>query len=148
MLTITLPTHAALFTAEFTGTGDLGSVGAGFFTYDDTAIFGTFVDEVDLLDFSWEVTSGPSTHAPIGPGALGEFSGFQDHPTFTTDISIHVVGMYLPVGNSLTEYLSNGEVFEMTFTGFAGAPVPVPAAVWLFGSGLLGLVGVARKRKA
>lgn len=27
------------------------------------------------------------------------------------------------------------------------APIPVPAAVWLFGSGLLGLVGVARRRK-
>jgi hypothetical protein len=25
--------------------------------------------------------------------------------------------------------------------------VPVPAAVWLFGSGILGLVGVARRRK-
>jgi len=27
-------------------------------------------------------------------------------------------------------------------------PVPVPAAVWLFGSGLIGLVGVARRKKA
>jgi hypothetical protein len=26
-------------------------------------------------------------------------------------------------------------------------PIPVPAAVWLFGSGLLGLVGVARRKK-
>jgi len=28
------------------------------------------------------------------------------------------------------------------------AAIPVPAAVWLFGSGLLGLVGVSRRRKA
>jgi hypothetical protein len=27
------------------------------------------------------------------------------------------------------------------------AAVPVPAAVWLFGSGLLGLIGVARRKK-
>ncbi len=30
----------------------------------------------------------------------------------------------------------------------APAPVPVPAAVWLFGSGLFGLVGMARRKKA
>lgn len=30
----------------------------------------------------------------------------------------------------------------------AAAAVPVPAAAWLFGSGLLGLVGVARRKKA
>jgi len=30
----------------------------------------------------------------------------------------------------------------------AGTVVPVPAAVWLFGSGLLGLIGIARRNKA
>ena len=41
------------------------------------------------------------------------------------------------------------EKFNITVNGTAAAPaVPVPAAVWLFGSGLLGLVGVARRKKA
>ncbi|RKZ64268.1 MAG: hypothetical protein DRQ44_09390, partial [Gammaproteobacteria bacterium] len=30
----------------------------------------------------------------------------------------------------------------------SASPVPVPAAFWLFGSGLIGLIGVARRRKA
>lgn len=39
------------------------------------------------------------------------------------------------------------EQFNVTITADAPA-VPVPAAAWLFGSGLLGLVGVARRRKS
>jgi len=34
-------------------------------------------------------------------------------------------------------------------SGNAGAAmVPVPAAVWLFGSGLLGLIGISRRKKS
>ena len=36
----------------------------------------------------------------------------------------------------------------MGFAGVAVSEVPVPAAVWLLGSGLLGLVGVARRHMA
>lgn len=35
---------------------------------------------------------------------------------------------------------------DLGFEGVALAPVPVPAAVWLFGSGLLGLISVARRK--
>ncbi len=37
--------------------------------------------------------------------------------------------------------------WTMTVQATAPAPVPVPAAVWLFGSGLVGLAGIARRRK-
>jgi len=30
----------------------------------------------------------------------------------------------------------------------AFAPVPAPTAVWLFGSGILGFVGIAKRKKA
>jgi hypothetical protein len=42
----------------------------------------------------------------------------------------------------------NGEDFTRAqFVATGPAAVPVPAAVWLFGSGLLGLIGVARRKK-
>jgi hypothetical protein len=46
---------------------------------------------------------------------------------------------------------NNGSIYDdqhITFSGLAVAPVPVPAAVWLFCSGLVGLAGFSgRKRK-
>lgn len=39
------------------------------------------------------------------------------------------------------------EVFNISITSAGAPPIPIPAAAWLFGSGLLGLVGVARRRK-
>ncbi|MBI5042207.1 MAG: VPLPA-CTERM sorting domain-containing protein, partial [Gammaproteobacteria bacterium] len=35
---------------------------------------------------------------------------------------------------------------KINLSGSATSAVPVPAAAWLFASGLLGLVGVARRR--
>jgi hypothetical protein len=37
---------------------------------------------------------------------------------------------------------------NLTIAGNVTSPVPLPAAVWLFGSGLLGLFGVSRRRAA
>jgi len=71
------------------------------------------------------------------------------------------------VDGPFTNFSANFDVTLLTFTSqdptgtippncdfdpsgnLCGAPpIPVPAAVWLFGSGLLGLVGVARRRKS
>jgi hypothetical protein len=39
-------------------------------------------------------------------------------------------------------------IYSIAFDDFRITLVPVPAAVWLFGSGLIGLIGVARRKKA
>ena len=53
------------------------------------------------------------------------------------------------------EVAPNSNIFDITFSNGSvlsidATPtvVPIPAAVWLFGSGLIGLVGVARRKKA
>ena len=61
-----------------------------------------------------------------------------------------VTGLYNPddpdnAGRmSATGHLGQGETEDYKINV---APVPVPGAVWLLGSGLLGLLGVRRKRK-
>lgn len=79
------------------------------------------------------------------------------------DIGVSVVFQMFPAGTgydffTLTSSMPGGPFAGMqpTFNGHAevtgysdpSAAVPVPAAAWLLGSGLLGLVGVARRKAA
>ena len=50
------------------------------------------------------------------------------------------------VAGPFVGYNANFDITSMTVTGVSA--VPVPAAVWLLGSGLLGLVGVARRKRS
>ena len=60
-----------------------------------------------------------------------------------------MVGELLQLGfnNTATDYAGSG-VFYDNLNFAEVSAVPVPAAVWLFGSGLLGLVGIARRRNS
>lgn len=42
----------------------------------------------------------------------------------------------------------SGAITLTATAGLPNSPVPVPAAVWLFGSGIMGLVGMSRRKKA
>ena len=54
-----------------------------------------------------------------------------------------------PMDNGPFEgFNANFDITSITITSVEVGAVPVPAAVWLFGSGLIGLAGVARRRKA
>lgn len=50
------------------------------------------------------------------------------------------------IGIQITFSLTAGDSASFT-SNFDVVPVPVPAAVWLFGSGLLGLFGVSRRKR-
>jgi len=54
-----------------------------------------------------------------------------------------VMGIPMAAGGPFAGFNAN---FNATLTP-QPKPIPVPAAVWLFGSGLLGLVGIARRKK-
>lgn len=63
-----------------------------------------------------------------------------DYPPYSYE-SPGIVTMYEDIYASTEIHSSMGVALVRTVT-----PVPVPPAVWLFGSGLLGLIGVARKK--
>mgnify|MGYP003573346088 FL=1 len=93
---------------------------------------------------------------PLGPAPMAT-------TTFnTTDITTITVGVNpsgtLPltddgIGGSPMKagpfplFNAKFDIMSVHVTNVDTGEVPVPAAVWLFGSGLLGLVGVARRRK-
>lgn len=102
-----------------------------------------------LADMSgWRVAWSEVPEINMGGGAPGALTYDNVAKTWSLDYSA-VVPDGDPSGFGGTAYDLH---LEGTFTGditsvIAPAAVPVPAAVWLFGSGLVGLVGVARRKK-
>jgi hypothetical protein len=99
-------------------------------------------DIVDGVDIEGDTTTAASGRIEIGVSyilAPGAFSGtaMSNYPFNPSDL---LLGLFFIVeeDNRGTEiYNALGKL----------QPVPVPAAFWLFGSGLLGLLGMARHRK-
>ena len=104
----------------------------------------------DINDFGWAGTGSNG-------GAILEFS-FGNADGLIADGPLLEDGNGPYFGGGMIFTLSNstlgGDNFDALFltqdwtgTGFGDVFVPVPGAIWLFGSGLLGLVGVARRRR-
>lgn len=73
---------------------------------------------------------------------------YYDTTFFGSDARDGLIGLrYFPYnqGDNLS---INDAVGYHEYTGYLISQVPIPAAVWLFGSGLIGLIGVARRKKA
>ena len=79
----------------------------------------------------------------VGGVGLGDFDSL---------FAAHVAGFeWCDIGNQSIEAEWCGGKNCVTSAYFAGtmptAPIPVPAAVWMFTSGLLGLIGFARRKR-
>lgn len=60
-------------------------------------------------------------------------------------MTLQFASICAPVNGCIADYfIDNVTIFADVET----SPIPVPAAAWLFGSALLGLTGIARKKKA
>ena len=111
--------------------------------FDDTSGDGLLqIDEYDMALFSGFTISG-----------LTGFNGFYDDIIGTPDIA----GISTSSGIALGNPGDNWNFLKTDDTGACCGPenwlyssvvVPIPAALWLFGSGLLCIVGIARRKKA
>mgnify|MGYP003574155827 CR=1 FL=1 len=87
-----------------------------------------------------------------GGGAQNMTFSWSVNPNIpvTSDWDVTATGTTAVVTVNAATILPTSSAFPGFHPAFSGnlTYVPVPAAVWLFGSGLLGLVGVARRRRS
>ena len=136
---------ASTYQEQTVGAGDVGSTWR--FSYD--AKMGNL--EADSCAFAYILTQDLS---PEGGAESFTSSDTTDLPVewlrYFVDLNItaDMVGDNLTFGFGAVATGTNGSgIFYDNLVFAQVSEVPVPAAVWLFGSGLLGLLGVARRRK-
>ncbi|MDH5189857.1 MAG: VPLPA-CTERM sorting domain-containing protein [Gammaproteobacteria bacterium] len=117
---------------SFTLTGLLGAI-SGMPMFDNPWDYGTFTTGASTAN---GVTNNGTAVANVGD-VNGD--GLDDY-----------TATFVSGGNVGAEWGDfNGAAYvEVLKVDIMSSPVPVPAAVWLFGSGLVGLAGIARRRKA
>jgi len=96
---------------------------------------------------------GPGTISDPTPRRI-QFGDLFTAPVEITGFTLTTVGSNLSSSaitfdaHSVTVNFASTSWAEGSSASIALETVPIPAAVWLFGSGLIGLVGVARRKAA
>ena len=130
-----------------------GSPGTGFATM-------TLNDVTNLFswDISWSGLTGDETVMHFhGPALPNQNAGVQVDFGAISGTASPSMGSTIISGAQSADLLAGLWYINIHTTTFAGgeirgqvqvSAVPIPAAAWLFSSGLLGLVGMARRKKA
>ena len=107
------------------------------------------------LDADWRA-DGLGTAAPDIARYFGDAAGSVNFLFNTNEVGIGESSMFFFLDTEATQYSLSGQFdllcadtgcISSLYTTFAPSAVPIPAAVWLFGSGLVGLMGIARRNK-
>jgi len=159
---------AGLFNGFFNGDSFIagtGAVPASDGTYVGDTVSGTAagylsLGPVPMATTEWNTTNAPGCNAANG-GCIGIIpSGFLPlliDTTANVNKGSQGIGGSPMVEGPTVGFSPNFDITAMTFVSqdpngsigpFPVSAVPVPAAVWLFGSGVLSLVGVARRKKS
>ena len=119
---------------QLTDTDFTGPVSA----YDSS--YGGTTDGSVSIDFRYDTSNAEfGGSSLLNTGAMaGSFSGGSTSSVASAD----------PYSLSIFATIVHGAGNQSSNFGATLQPVPVPAAVWLFGSGLAGLVSVARRRRS
>ncbi len=119
----------------------LGSAAGNFFgvasiSRTDLTNNGMFTIHFPVLELQW----AGSIDVP------GTVNGGIDFDCNTTNYYIRCTSEYLGQAAEGSSGLIIGNYLQWELAGSTPSTLPVPAAVWLFGSGLLGLIGLARRK--
>lgn len=115
--------------------------------------FGTLSDTTSLVQVGDDGAALPGSDTVQFAGNQGNFQASLDWSGATSSFSgddIPTVSVIQGM-NPFFVIRESGQIdlqALITSTSFETSAVPVPAATWLFGSGLLGLVGMARRKAA
>ena len=117
---------------------------------DASSVFGTFTTDngsVTAVDLGVPSIGLDFTQFSPVPITLGyEFSAINGSYAIDVGSPVGFNGLE-PVPVSFLVY-SGSTPFIANHGNATPSPVPIPAAAWLFGSALVGLVGIGRRKKA
>ena len=153
-------THAALVTFNANGTVEGASAGNDFTlnVSDPISASGAFDDAgftgsgLEIFSTSLSLSVGSVNFTDADNSGLTEIA-FQDGVFlgFNFFSPADVDGPIAFFDSSFDFFNGEDDAFgyiEGTWDSASYSVVPVPAALWLFGSGLIGLIGIARRRQS